>query len=224
MTTINIDHPLRRISYQVKREGYTIPSETEALENYRLAHDQVWRMKHLFEQEKGEVQLTLIHLQKLHEEYHELNHIFDHYKKEIDFSSKSLATELEVNFQVELRDFYNSVLQQQHKMVRFYDIIGLRDAEYTMIKDTYFRGEKPIDPLHFKVLDQIFIHHTDMQVDVISLDKDLQQFLAVLSDVYRILDDYIQQYNKLYNSYSAILQKASLMTKEVQTLQVIWGG
>jgi hypothetical protein len=159
----------------------------------------------------------------LDEERYEFSNMFDFYKEQIDFSSKSLHTELEVGFQVELRNFYNSVIEQHRKLVQFYDVIGTRDREYTTITDTYFRGEKPIDPLHFEVLDSVFRHHEDMHVDVVSLDKDLQQFLAVLTDVYLLLDSYIQQYNILYTAYSDILQKTAQLTKDVQMLQTVWG-
>jgi hypothetical protein len=223
MKNITIDHPLRTISYQAHDDRYPLNHETQALDNYRLAHDQAWRMKLLFEKEKGEAQLALINLHKLDEERHEFNNMFDFYKEQIDFSSKSLHTELEVGFQVELRNFYNSVIEQHRKLVQFYDVIGTRDREYAIITDTYFRGEKPIDPLHFEVLDSVFRHHEDMHVDVVSLDKDLQQFLAVLTDVYLLLDSYIQQYNILYTAYSDILQKTAQLTKDVQVLQKVWG-
>ncbi|NGM63787.1 hypothetical protein [Sphingobacterium sp. SGR-19] len=223
MKTITIDHPLRTISYQAHDDRYPLNHETQALDNYRLAHDQVWRMKLLFEKEKGEAQLALINLHKLDEERDELNDMFGFYKEHVDFSSKSLHTELEVGFQVELRNFYNSVIEQHRKLVQFYDVIGTRDREYITIADTYCRGEKPIDPLRFEVLDSVFRHHEDMHVDVVSLDKDLQQFLTVLADVYLLLDSYIQQYNILYSTYSDILQKTAQLTKDVQVLETVWG-
>lgn len=54
MKNITVDHPLRSISYQMQDNRYL----QTALDNYRLAHDQVWRMKLLFEKEKGETQLA----------------------------------------------------------------------------------------------------------------------------------------------------------------------
>lgn len=222
MKNITIDHPLRTISYQTKDDRYLQNLEAAALDSYRLAHDRVWRMKVLFENEKGEAQLALINLHKLEDERQELSDTLGFYKEQVDFSSKNLTIELDINFQVELRSFYNSVIQQHRKLVQFYDTIGVRDREYILITDTYFRGEKPIDPLHFDVLDSVFRHHEDMQVDVASLDNDLQQFLAVLTDVYSALDTYIQQYNILYRTYSEVLQKMAQLTKDVEVLQAAW--
>src|SRR5690606_37673609 len=135
---------------------------------------------------------ALIDLHKLDAERQELNDMLNFYKEEIDLSSESLHIEMDVKFQVEVRDFYNNVNRQHSKVIRFYDIIGARDAEYITITDTYYRGGKPIDPLHFKILDSVFENYSDMQVDVVSLDKDLQQFLAVLQEVYLLLDKYVQ--------------------------------
>ena len=223
MKTITIDHPLRSISYKLRKNSFPLNTEARALDSYRLAHDQVWRMKRLFEQEKGEVQLALIDLHKLDAEREELNEMLGFYKEQVDLSSENLHIEMDVKFQVEVRDFYNNVNRQHSKVIQFYDIIGRRDAEYIDITDTYCRGEKPIDPLHFKVLDSVFEHHSDMQVDVASLDKDLQQFLAVLQDTYLLLDTYIQYYNKLYKAYGNVLHKTAQLTKDVQVLQRVWG-
>ncbi len=222
MKTITLDHPLRSISYKIRENYFPLNTEARALDNYRLAHDQVWRMKRLFEEEKGEVQLALIDLHKLDAERQELNDMLNFYKEEIDLSGESLHIEMDVKFQVEVRDFYNNVNRQHSKVIRFYDVIGTRDAEYITITDTYYRGGKPIDPLHFKILDSVFENYSDMQVDVVSLDKDLQQFLAVLQEVYLLLDKYVQHYNILYKTYSAVLQKTAQLTKDVQELKRIW--
>lgn len=223
MKKITIDHPLRTISYLINENGFPLPHEANSLENYRLAHDQVWRMKRLFEQEKGEAQLTLIRLLKLEDEQRELRYMLNFYKEQVDFSSAPLSPEFDIKFQVELRNFYNSVIQHQQTLVKFYDAIAVCDRAYIEITDTYIRKEKPIDPLNFNILESVFEHSSDMQVDVVSLDGDLQQFLTILTDVYLLLDDYIMQYNTLYKAYSAIVQQAAQLTKDVQVLNVIWG-
>ncbi|WP_146191116.1 hypothetical protein [Sphingobacterium athyrii] len=45
---------------------------------------------------------------------------------------------------------------------------------------------KPIDPLNFQVLQSVFEHYEDMQVDVVSLDRDLQEFLTIVTEVYEL--------------------------------------
>jgi hypothetical protein len=54
-----IDHPLRTISYQAHDDRYPLNHEIQALDNYRLAHDQAWRMKLLFEKGKAKHSLPL---------------------------------------------------------------------------------------------------------------------------------------------------------------------
>src|SRR5690606_532083 len=222
MKTLTIDHPLRTISYKVKDNSFPTPYELQVLDDYRLAHDQVWYMKRLFESEKAEAQLALIDLHKLDEEQEELSRMLTFYKGELDINDKKLHANVDILFQVELRNFYNSVIEQQQKLIRFYDHIGIRDREYTLITDTYYKEEKPVDPLHFTVLDFVFEHYEDMQVDIVSLDKDLQEFLAELSDVYRLLDAYIAQFNLLYRTYETVLKKTAQLTRSVQVFQVIW--
>lgn len=223
MKTKTIDHPLRKISYRFRENGFPLNHEAQALNNYRLAHDQVWRMKQLFEKEKSECQLTLIDLQILDDDRMEQQSLLDFYKENVDLSKENPYLDMEPNYQVELRNYYNSVIELHHNLVKFYDRIGTLEKEYIIITDTYFRGEKPIDPLNFEVLKTVFDHYEDMQVDVVSLDHDLQEFLRVLTEVYDLLDKYLIQYSQLYEQYSILLKNTALLVKEVQVLRKIWG-
>lgn len=147
-----------------------------------------------------------IELDGLNADMEELENIRDHYLNEIDFSKADSHRDMDIRLQVELRDFYNQVHQHQQTLVKFYDYIGPLTQTYSDIVATYFRGEKPLDPLQFKVLDDVFTFHDDMQVSISSLDKDLQGFLQMLTDIYAFLDDdYISHYNTLLTAYSDAL-------------------
>ena len=109
-------------------------------------------------------------------------------------------------------------------MVKFFDRIGPLNQAYTDIINTYIRmrDKKPLDPLQFNVLDDIFRFHDDMEVEIDSLDKDLQKFLAVLADIYTLLDDYVEQYNVLHTTYSNALQRSVELADAVQVFNKIW--
>lgn len=223
MKTIVVTHPLRDIVYQLKENSFPSPIEVGALEAYCRAHDEAWRMKLRFEKEKGELLLAHIALNKLNAELEELEGIRNHYLNQIDFSDAGAITAMDIRFQVELRDYYNQAQQQRQTVVKFYDRIGPLTQTYTDIVDTYLRGEKPLDPLQFRVLDPVFEFHDDMQVTIGSLDKDLQGFLQVLTDIYAFLDDdYVHQYNVLYTAYNDALQRAVDLAKSVQVFNRIW--
>lgn len=223
MKTIVITHPLRDIVYQLKENSFPSSIEVDALEAYRRAHDEAWRMKLRFEKEKGEILLAHIELDTLNADMEELEGIRSHYLNQIDFSDADALTAMDIRFQVELRDYYNQVQQQQKAVVKFYDRIGPLTQTYTDIVNTYFKGEKPLDPLQFKVLDQVFEFHDDMQVTIGSLDKDLQGFLQVLTEIYTFLDDdYIRQYNVLYTAYTDALQRSVDLVKSVRGFNRIW--
>jgi len=223
MKTKVIDHPLRQISYQYRENHFQLNHEIQSLDNYRLAHDRAWRMKQLFERETGECQLALIELLLLEDQRIEYKEMLDFYKKDVDLSKDKPYLEIEPNFQVELRNYYNSVIELHHKLIRFYDRIGSLEKEYIVITDTYFRGEKPIDPLNFKVLESIFEHYEDMQTDIVSLDKDLQEFLVKLTKIYDLLDKYTIHYGKLYATYGTVLKQTAQLVQDIQVLGKIWG-
>ncbi|MEC3880882.1 hypothetical protein [Parapedobacter sp. 10938] len=221
--TVLITHPLRDIVYQLKEPSFPSPIEVRALEAYRRAHDEAWRMKLRFEKEKGEVLLACIDLEKFNAQLEEFEDIRDHYLRQADFSDAVAAANMDIRLQVEMRDFYNQVGQLQKTLVKFYDRIDPLKQAYTDIMDSYFRGEKPLDPVQFKVLDDVFRFHDDMQVTITSLDKDLQGFLQVLTDIYAFLEDeYIPHYSVLDSAYGVALHRSVDLVKSVQVFNNVW--
>ncbi|TYR31236.1 hypothetical protein FXV77_21315 [Sphingobacterium phlebotomi] len=223
MKTIYIHHPLRDITYKSKKERYFMDSERQALLDYRTAHDNTWRMKLRFEKARGEVFLAQNQLHDIDYEREELEEMWGYYLKQVDLTDVDIIHNIEIRFQVELRDFYLQVRKLHQRIIKFYDNVAVLDSEYTDLTNTYFKSSKPIDPLNFSILDDIFKFHEDRETDIKSLDKDLQEFLQTLTAVYALLDDYIQSYNTFYQHYSTSLQNVEQLMKATQKLNSIWG-
>lgn len=219
MKTICIKHPLREIVYATKETGFYMIHEAQALDDYRKAHDEVWKMKLLFERERGNILLAIIQIDLLDREYQNLLDMHNYYKASNEFTQSVPLHNIDYKLQVELRDFYLQVAELHQATLQFYDEVRSCTKAYNDIVDTFYRGEKPIDPLNFTVLDSIFRHQEDMDVDIVSLDKDLQAFLQSTTDVYTILDDYIMQYNELYNMYSRAVAKVAELRKTAEQWQ-----
>ncbi|WP_270090087.1 hypothetical protein [Sphingobacterium sp. SYP-B4668] len=222
MKSVVINHPLRKITYLKEEPSLEGKLERTALADYRKAHDQVWEMKTRFEKEHALVLLTIIQLHDLEDERTDLADTLVFYKETIDFDNSNLIADLEVNVQIELRDYHLQVQHLHRRMITFYDKIACLEKEYIDIADTYYSYEKPIDPLNFKVLDPVFYHHTDMAVDVGTLEKDLEDFLAKMTEVYHQLDDYFQTYSDFYSAYSTALHKTTHLIKSAQILSPLW--
>src|SRR5690606_24610746 len=156
-----VKHPLRELVYQSKGPGFPSQIEINALEKYRQAHDEAWRMKLRFEKERGEVLLAQIEVNKLNENMEYLDGIRKHYLREFDFNDEAALRDIYSKLQIEIRDFYNQARQQRLAVVKFFDRIGPLNQAYTDIINTYIRKQdkKPLDPLQFNVLDDIFRFH-----------------------------------------------------------------
>lgn len=223
MKIIAIQHPLRDITYKSKNDRYFMDSERQALLDYRTAHDDTWRMKLRFEKAKGDVLLAQNELLDIDYEREELQEIWSYYQEQADLTDVNAAHTLEMRFQVELRALYLQVRKLHQRTIHFYDKVAVLEMEYADLTDTYLRAGKPIDPLNFRILDDIFRFHEDRETDIKSLDKDLQEFLKMLTSVYLILDDYVQLYSEFNQHYSASLQKTADLMKATQKLNGVWG-
>lgn len=222
MKTIYIQHPLRDITYKSKEDHYFMESEHLDLLKYRAAHDEVWQMKLRFEKTRGDVLITQHKLQDIDYEREALEDMWAYYLTQIDLNDPQRIHTLEMRFQVELRNFYLQIRKLHHLIIKFYDHVAMLESEYTDLTDTYFKFGRPIDPLNFRVLDDIFKFHEDRETDIKSLDQDLQEFLQTLNEVYATLDDYTQIYTEFYQHYSASLKKIEELMKATQKLNSIW--
>lgn len=222
MKTIYIQHPLRDITYKSREKRYFMASERQDLLDYRAAHDDAWRMKLRFEKAKGEVLLAQNKLHDVDYEREDLEEMRTYYLTQVDLTDDHAAHSVDIQLQVELRDFYLQVRNLHQRIITFYDNVAALESEYKDLTDTYFRSTKPIDPLNFRILDAIFEHPEDRETDIKSLDKDLQEFLQKLARVYAILDDYIQLYNEFHQHYSTSLQKVGQLMQAAQKMNSIW--
>lgn len=226
METILIRHPLREILYSLKpkEERHYSPAEEETLQNYINAHNTVWQMKVAFEKEKADAMLYYIDLNKLVGDRKELEDIYNFYKPQVDVGNPNLSVELAMKLQVELRDYCNTVYKHQRDLIKFYDHLGPKQTLYGEIVQKYFaRTAANIDPANFTLLDEILTKYPeDSNVDTTSLDKDLKEFLKTTTDVYEILDEYIEEFNALYTAYLGELEKTEDLVKTISPLNSIW--
>ena len=222
MTTIYIPHPFRDITYQSKNKYYFLPYERQQLQRYRAAHDEAWQLKQRFETAKGAALLAQNELNDYDYDREELEFIWENYVTEIDFTDKALLHTLDIRAQVELRDFYLEVRKLHERLIKFYDKLAAVEAEYKELTKSYLRQDKPLDPLNFTLLDDIFKFHEDRETDIESLDQDLQAFLQELTAVYAILDTYVEVYSALHTQYGDSLHKMAQLMHTIQQLDNLW--
>lgn len=224
MENVLIRHPLREINFSLKpkeEQNYYI-SEDLTVQNYIRAHSTIWEMKIGLEKERGEAMLAHLELDQLIKAREELEDIYEFYKPQLDFTNPNLNSELDIRLQVELRDYCKETIRLQNKLVRFYDNLGSLQIVNDDIVDKHFAGVESAELLNLKVLDDILAQQTHPHIDLVSLDKDLQEFLDIVSDVYKLLDDYIEEYNLLYAAYLHELDKAVELVQMTRPLNSIW--
>lgn len=218
MKEIVKEHPLRPIILQVDLKKKALDFEVKALEAYHRMHDRTWETKQNLLRHKDafleiDVKTT------------ELEYRLAPIKQQLDFLESAFKLEdnvelpdIEGTFSIEITDFYRDVdihnedLRALHKQV-VTEMQWFNDwADYIYENEDWFDEQ---DDEGDKLIHQVFRHYDDVSVDIISLDRDQQEFFGVIGDIRKLQQEYFDygeevsaQYTRVHHESEEAYQRA----------------
>ncbi|MBD1423596.1 hypothetical protein [Sphingobacterium chuzhouense] len=218
MKEIVKEHPLRPIILRFDLKKKALDFEVKALEAYYRMHDQTWETKQDLMYHKDsflEIDLKTI----------ELEHRLSLIKQQLIFleAAFKLAENVELpdmgeRFSIDIADFYTAVdshnedLRALHRLV-VEEMQWFDDwADYIYENESWFDRQ---DDKGDELIHQVFRRYDDVSVDIISLDRDQQEFFGVLGDTRKLQQEYFdygeevsEQYSRVHHESEAVYQRA----------------
>lgn len=218
MKEIVKEHPLRPIILLFDLKKKALDVEVKALEAYYRMHDRSWETKQSLLRHKEA--LSEIDLKTSELEYRLLP-----IQQQLDFleAAFKLADNVELpdmgeRFTIDIVDFYTMVdshnedLRALHKQITT-EMQWFNDwADYIYENEDWFDEQ---DDEGDKLIHQVFRHYNDVSVDIISLDRDQQDFFGVLAEIRKLQQEYFdyggvvfEQYTRVHHESEEVYQRA----------------
>src|SRR5690606_5809425 len=218
MKEIVKEHPLRPIILQFDYKKKALDFEVKALEAYYRMHDRTWETKQNILRHKDallEIDFKTI----------ELEHRLSHIKQQLDFIEAAFKLadnvelpDIEEPFSIEINDFYGDVdshnedLRALHQQITP-EMQWFNDwANYVYENEDWFDEQ---DEEGDKLIHQFFRHYDDVSVDIVSLDRDQQEFFGIIGDIRKLQQEYFEygeevseQYTRVHHESEEVYQRA----------------
>lgn len=219
MKEIVKEHPLRPIILQFDLKKKALDFEVKALEAYYRMHDRSWETKQNLLRHKDafmEIDMKTI----------ELEYRLAPIKQQLDFLEAAFKLVNNVDlpdmgerFSIDIVDFYTAVdshnedLRALHQQITA-ELQWFNDwADYIYDNEDDWFDEQ--DSEGDKLIHKVFKHYDDVSVDIISLDRDQQEFFGVIGDIRKLQREYFEygeevseQYTRVHHESEEVYQRA----------------
>lgn len=212
MKEIVREHPLRSIILNFDLDKPQLEFEKKGLDAHYLMHDLTWNMQ---QQLKAHYQA----LEEIDIQIAELEYLLLPIEQDLDilevflriqdpsvlpFDEKDDNTQITIN----LEDFYKGVSYHNQRIQDLHDEVSKEYHWYMQHFDMIYEKESWIVDTLWDDIHQIYRNYLQAQVDIVTLDRDQEEFREALSEVFDYQDIYREYSETLFNAYNE-LQKRS---------------
>ncbi|TDQ76614.1 hypothetical protein [Sphingobacterium yanglingense] len=230
MKEIVKEHPLRPIILRFDLDKPLLDFEKKGLEAHYLMHDLTWDMLQQFKTHHNA-------LEEIDIEISELEYLLLPIEQELDFLEVFLRIkdpsalpfdekDGEAEITIDIGDFFQGVVYHNQ---RLQDIHASVDGEHQWFKshfDMIYEKESWIAPRLWDDIHQIYRNYLQAQVDIVTLDRDQEEFRGALAEVFDYQDSYMDYgdsvfaaYNELHNRSEQVYRRAEVANSRLADLK-----
>ncbi len=208
MKEIAKEHPLRPIILEFEFDKPQMEFEKKGLESHYLMHDLTWDMlQQLKEHNQAleEIDMKIIELEYLLLPIEQDLDILEVFLKIQDpsvlpFGDKDHDTEIDID----LADFYKGVNYHSQLLQDLHAETLPENQWFQQHFDMIYEKESWIDPSLWDDIHQIYRNYLQAQVDIVTLDRDQEEFRGALSEVFDYQDAYREYGETIFNAYTQL--------------------
>ncbi len=213
MKTIVKEHPLRPIILRFDLQKQTPEFEEEALDAYYAMHDKTWETK----------QNLLMHKDSLFEldvQITELEYRLLPIEQQVSFLEVGfqLVDNVELppfdhDFSIGIGEFRTEVNNHLTDMQELYKDLMQEWAWFDSWADFIYDHEDWCAPGGNELIHQVYRHYEEVSVDIVSLDRDQQEFFGAHGEVRQLQRDYFDYGSQVFNMYNRVKERAEKVYK-----------
>ncbi len=221
MKEIVKEHPLRPIILRFDPKKGKPEFETKGLEAYYAMHDSTWKMRTALIDRANA-------LDDLMEEIAQLEYPLLPIEQELEFveAASGLRGQAELppvegQFTINLDELRTSITEHHRAMAEFYP--KLKDAWdwFDNHANFIYAHESWIEQGADDLVQELYIRYQEVSVDIVSLDRDQQEFFVAYAVVEQIQDDYFKLGDLVFAHYEKLLARANGIYQRFDEAEVV---
>jgi len=217
MKEIVKEHPLRPIILRFAPKKRQPEFEIKGLEAYYAMHDSTWRMRTELIDKDNE-------LDTLMDEIASLEFPLLPIEQELEFVEAAAGLRdqvdlpiMEGSFTINLDELRDSIDAHCEAMHAFYPKLRAAWDWFDQHAGFIYEHESWIeagldDPIH-----ELYARYEEVSVDIVSLDRDQQEFYAAYAEVQRLQDDYFHHGDLVFAQYDKLLKRSNEIYRRFET-------
>lgn len=212
MKEIVKEHPLRPIILRFDFEKPQSELEKKGLASHYLMHDLTWDMQkqlkaHYEALEKIDMEVTALEFQLLPiEQEMDIVEVFLNIKPPSILPFDERDEDFELN--IEMADLYKSIIAHSDRLEEVQVDVTAENNWYQEHFDMIYEKESWIDEELWDNIHQIYRNYEQVQVDIVALDRDQEEFKEVLSEVFDYQDLYAEYGEAVFEMYNSLIRRA----------------
>lgn len=222
MKEIVKEHPLRPIILQFDLEKKALDFEVKALEAHYRMHERTWETKQKLLLHKEALLQIDIETTQLEYDLFPLKQQLEFLEAAFMLSDDSDLPAIEEPFSIDIFDFYEAVDSHNEELISLHkQVVTEMDwfnawEEYIYDNEDWFDEQ---DAAGFELIHQVFKHYDEVSVDIISLDRDQQEFFGVLSEIRRLQQDYFDYGEIVSAQFKRVCEEAEKIYRRGQRIK-----
>ena len=221
MKEIVKQHPLRAIILEFDVGKPTLDFETRALDAYYRQHDRTWETKLKLLQHKDALFSLEVRITELEYSLLPIEQQLDFLEAGFQLTDQSELPFIEERFTIDVGDFNNDVIQHNRELVELWKGVDAEQKWYNEWADHIYENESWFDEQDDKgsdLIHEVFRHYEEVSVDIVSLDRDQQEFFGAVGEVTELQNEYFDYGEAVLQTYTALHERSEKVYRRAETL------
>lgn len=221
MKEIVKQHPLRPIILEFDMAKPALDFETEALDAYYRQHDRTWETKQRLLEHKDAFFQLEVKITELDYALLPIEQQLDFLEAGFQLTDQNELPFIEEGFTIDVGEFNNDVIQHNRELVELWKGVDAEQKWYNEWADHIYENESWFDQQDDEgsdLIHKVFRHYEEVSVDIVSLDRDQQEFFGAVGEVTELQNEYFDYGEAVLQTYTTLHERSEKVYRRAERL------
>jgi len=221
MKEIVKQHPLRPIILEFDMAKPALDFETEALDAYYRQHDRTWDTKLKLLQHKDALFSLEVRITELEYSLLPIEQQLDFLEAGFQLTDQKELPFIEEGFTIDVGDFNNDIIAHNRGLVELHGLVVAEQKWFNEWADFIYENEDWFDEeddIGDGLIHKVFRHYEEVSVDIVSLDRDQQEFFGAVGEVTELQTEYFSYGETVFDLYTVLHGRSEKVYRRAERL------